>query len=299
MIDVVREALDELVPPADEAAEWEDVVARTRRGRRRVPLFAAALVAAAVSLLLVAPWSSGPSAVERAKAAIAAPAAGEILVEHVTVHLTPDLPPPRFRRIMHGRYWTEWTAQARIWLQGASPHRFRITLSASGRDAKGDPLRPQPSEIGGVLGDTQGLSYDVARKDLYPTPFRVPVRQRALDPAAFARSALASHRAHVVGHATIRGIDTIRIDIGTDTTYYVAAHSYQPVRVVIDNRRPLAGNPLPGMPFASLTLIQLATLPPAEGRSVFDFNRYERVPATAAARALTNIRAIHPNVPIV
>jgi hypothetical protein len=101
--------LDRLVERfEDEAGDWDAVldeaaapvrVAPKRRRRlhsllpsrgRGLLLFAAtAAVTALVLLAATAPWSGGPSVLERAAAAIALPRSGEILHESITIRVTP------------------------------------------------------------------------------------------------------------------------------------------------------------------------------------------------------------------
>jgi hypothetical protein len=313
----ITTVLDRLVDTFDEeSGDWAAILERaadrgatvpTRKRRRLLVLAApAAIGIAAVALWVAAPWRGGPSIVERAAAAIAGPTSEQILHEAISVHVTPTPPPPAIRRAAHGHYPTIWVAHVQIWLNGAASHRFRVTMTAQGRDATGKSLHQPSSEIGGTLGSVEGLGYDASAGVLDPVPFQNPVRQAALDPVAFIRNALTAKHAHVEGRTTLHGREAIRIrvtatpygHVETVAIYYVDAQTYRPIRIVIDQRRPLAGAPQPAMPATSLTLTQFATLPPTTGRYVFDFGRYEHLTPAAGNRKLSDIRAAHPGVKI-
>ena len=314
--DEITTVLDRLVDTyEEERGDWGAVVDRAAgrgsvvrpRKRRSLPLAASAAIAiAAVALSVAAPWHGGPSIVERAAAAIAAPTSDQILHEAITVHLTPTPPPPALRRLVHGRYPKTGVAHVQVWLSGAAPHQFRVTMTAEGRYSTGKSFHTKSSEIGGTLGSVGGLGFDASDGVLDPVPFQHPVRQASLDPAAFIRTALTTKHAQVEGQTTLHGRDAIRIrvtaapygHVETIATYYVAARTYLPIRVVVDQNRPPAGA-LPAVPFTSLALTQLATLAPTTGRYVFDFDRYEYLPPSAEGRKLSDIRAAHPGVRIV
>lgn len=313
--DEITTVLDRLVDTfEEESGDWGAVLDRAAgRGsvvllRKRRPLLLAASAAigiAAVALSVAAPWHGGPSIVERAAAAIAAPTSDQILHEAITVHLTPAPPPPALLRLVHGHYPSAGVAHVQVWLSGAAPHRFRVTMTAEGVDANGKPFHTPSSEIGGTLGSVAGLGFDASAGVLDPVPFQHPVRQASLDPAAFIRTALTAKNAHVEGRTTLDGRDAIRIRVTaapyghaeTVAIYYVAARTYRPIRVVIDQNR--GGATFPAMPLTSLALTQLATFEPTTGRYVFDFDRYEQLPPAAKSRKLSDIRAAHPGVKIV
>jgi hypothetical protein len=313
--DEITTVLDRLVGTfEEESGDWAAVLDRAAgrgaivptRKRRLLLLAASATIGvAAVALWVAAPWQGGSSIVERAAAAIAAPTSEQILHEAITVRVTPTPPPPSIRRVVHGHYPTIWVAHVQVWLSGAAPHRFRVTMIAQGRDATGKSLHQPSSEIGGTLGSVEGLGFDASAGVLDPVPFQNPVRQSALDPAAFIGNALTAKHAHVEGRTTLHGRDAIRIrvtaapygHVETVAIYYVDAQTYRPIRVVIDQGRPLAGVPQPAMPATSLTLTQLATLPSSTGRYVFDFDQYEHLEPAAGSK-LSDIQAAHPGVKI-
>ena len=84
------------------ASDAEDVALR-RDGRRRYRL---------VVLAVGSPWRGGPTIIERATAAITAPAPGEILQESIALRSGPFNP--------HG------AVNIHVWLDAAPPHRFRV-----------------------------------------------------------------------------------------------------------------------------------------------------------------------------
>jgi hypothetical protein len=319
MIDesLLRTALDDVVPSSDEVAEWDDVLARTAPSRRRWgprrSLLAAAACASVGSLALVlaGPWRAGPSIVDRAAAAIAVPRPNTILYERIDIRVTP---PARIARKYGARAPRSWQGVAHAWLDGARPHRFRLTIVGAYRYANGHtaPTSPgtavptSPGELAGRLGNYHGLAYDAASRTLLPVAFDVAVTQARLDPAAFVRAKLRARHAQVVGSATIRGHDAIRILVRARVfgqlvpvaTYFVDAKTYRPLRVVITNVTPGDAPSLPGLPLASLSTLQQASLPTWGARYVFDFAQYEQLPPTAATRRLTNIRAVHPRATI-
>ena len=87
----------------------------------------------AISFAVTSPWGRGPTILDRAAAAIALPAAGQILYENITLHVTPTRPPERVRAALlklppgalHPPY--AFDLRVRVWLTGAAPHRFRLT----------------------------------------------------------------------------------------------------------------------------------------------------------------------------
>jgi hypothetical protein len=329
----LRDALDELVPAAHEDADWDDVLARGARLRKetdqrrprsssvRRPRSSFLLVGAAASVAVAlvalatnAPWRGGPTIIDRAAAAIAVPSSGQILYESISVHVTlplrrrgvplRSLPPAaaaRIERLLRAGPRT-WTGHARLWIEGASPHRFRFTITGRWGHALLAMPPTGPTELGGALSGFDGLGYDTQTRTLYAVAFDVRPTQAALDPAAFVRAALAAGHARAEGTTTIRGRKAIRILVRAEVLgqlepvgdYYVDARTYQPIRVVVSHGgyRGRGAN-LPGMPLTSLTVTEQATLPPIDGRYVFDFTDYRELDPTTANQKLTNISAMH------
>jgi hypothetical protein len=259
-----------------------------RRSSRSVLLSGAAVAAAAVvALTVAAPWRGGPTILERAAAAILAPTSGQILYESIAIH-------PSISGARGG------VTHVRVWLDGASPHRFRVTFDG-----------PQPGDIGGTLGGVTGLSYAFSDDVLDPVSFSGPVSQASLDPAAFIKKALTSGRAQLDGTTTLRGHEVLRIRVSSNpfghpqpiALYFVDAHTYRPIRVaLIATTRP---DPYRvGFPLAALSFLPSAVsfgFSHARGQYPFvcDFAQYRYLAPTAANRKLTNIRAAHPHAKIV
>jgi hypothetical protein len=260
---------------------------------------------AVAAFAVSAPWRGGPNIIDRAAAAITVSTSGQILYETIGIRVT--APPGLVRRLPHrlrSRAPKQWVGQARVWIEGAPPHRFRLTITGRWGLANGAVMTAPPAEIGGRLSSFGGLAYDVRFRTLYPVAFDYRTTQSALDPAAFVKAALTSHRARVQGSTVIRGRKAIRIRVRARVhgqlepvaDYFVDAQTYRPLRVVITGgTSPGDGPNLPGMPLTSLTMIERATLPPFGGRYVFDFDEYRHLPPTAANRKLTDVKAMHPH----
>jgi len=162
---------------------------RAWTSRRGLLLLGAAVVGIVLLVVtLAAPWRGNPTVVDRAEAALLVPGAGKVLYESVIVHSrTPDS-----RRIVTRSRRT--VTHVHVWLDGAPTHRFRITFSGS-----------RKAELGGRLGDADGVSYRASDNVLLPWHYLFHVRQSDLDPAAFIRAAIKEGRAEPVGRSTLRG----------------------------------------------------------------------------------------------
>ena len=277
---------DELAVQVEELRPHLPPLARRRvpwRSGRGVPLLGATVAAGAVVTLTFAPpWRGGPTILERAAAAIAAPTSGQILYESIAVH-------PSISGARGG------VTHVRVWLDGASPHRFRVTFDG-----------PQRGDIGGTLGGVTGLSYAFSDHVLDPVSFYGPVSQSNLDPAAFIKKALTSGRAQLDGTTTLRGQEVLRIRVTSNpfghtqtiALYFVDAHTYRPVRVALmPTARP---DPyLVGFPLASLSFLPSAVSFGLSHTFVCDFAQYRYLAPTAANRKPTDIQAAHPHAKIV
>jgi hypothetical protein len=299
---------------------------RPWHSRWSVLLVATGVVAVALLMLTVAaPWESSPTILDRAEAAILAPSEGSILYEKITVH-----------PIVFSSRGT--VARVQLWLDSAQPRRFRLRFSDAWQ-----------AELGGTLGTSTGLNYVAPDHALHRIAFPFRATQSDLDPVAFVRTALRLGHAKLDGRATIGGHDVIRIQLSTWFTaptghrleptalYYVDAHTYRPVRVVIPppygrvvlfdpphTADPIAlsflavypdegsafsfGLPMdpsafllgsPGYSFPTLPVIPGNTMVsrPRPHR-VYDFEQYRLIAPTAANRRLTNVRAIHPRASV-
>ena len=294
---------DRLVGRLDgEVGDWDDVLERSARparaveqsprrrsrgpwrSRQGVLLVGAAVVVTTLVVLTVAsPWRGGPTILDRAAAAIPAPTSGQILYESIAIR-------PSISGARGG------VTHVHVWLDGASPHRFRVTFDG-----------PQPGDIAGTLGGVTGLSYAFSDDVLDPVAFYHPVSQSNLDPAAFVKKAIRSGRAQLDGGTTLRGHEVLRIRVSstplfgrpqTIALYFVDAHTYRPVRVaLIATARP---DPYRvGFPLASLSFLPSAVSFGFSHAFVCDFAQYRYLAPTAANRNLTNIRAAHPHAKVV
>ena len=308
----VRRLLDRLEPRRVESDEWDDVLERlgdpalrvtskptphlratANRGWRRherwrlITLVALIGLAAAVTLTVTMPWRGGPTILERAAAAIPTPTSSQVLYENIVIH--PGTSSGSTRSTMH----------LQVWLAGTAPHPFRVVLDG--------PSLPNPVEVGGTIGSAEGLSYNNVYRVLDPVPFQSPIIEADLNPAAFIRAAVNSGHARPGGTSTIAGRQVIRIivtsrlsghSVGT-TLYFVDAHTYQPVRVIVNAAVP-NGSPL-WFPMASLTALPYGQFPEPKKPYVlvFDFEKFQYLTPTTKNLGVTNIQAQHPTATIV
>jgi hypothetical protein len=310
--DPIRGALALLVPPSPDDTEWDDVLARAGRHgnarRRMVALVVPVTLGVAVALAVVAPWRGAPALLDRASAAILSPTPGRVLYEDVRLRVTllpADVRVARRRglRIPHGLLME---TRMRVWLDGTPPHRFRLLESSrfQARLENGLPIPSAPTELGGRIGDIDGLSYDPTAGALDPTPFEHPIAVADIDPTALIKNAIRHGRAQPDGKTSIDGrpaikiLLTAKINGRTQTTgaYYVDPTTYRPLRIVLAQTGPFGS--VPGFPIPALGLIQTKTMPPVDGRYSFDFHDYRYLPAKAAARNLADIQTVHPHAPI-
>jgi hypothetical protein len=300
----VAESFERLYPISDVTEDWDDVLGRSARPvplaapavprsrlaqwrptRRVLLVGAAALVTVALAALTVAsPWRGGPTIIDRAAAALAAPAPGEILHESIALHSGPFNP--------------EAAVNVQVWLDSAPPHRFRVTFD-----------RPQRVEAGGTVGGLHALSYDDAGNVLDPVALGFRVSQSDLDPVGFIRTALASGQAQPDGRTTIRGREVLRIRVTSQAGgrrvpiafYYVDAHTYRPARIVIPPGDHKPRESLHGLPLLFVLALPYG-LPDAAGNHFtlfYDFAKYRYLEPTTGNRKLTDIRAQHPGARIV
>ena len=280
--------LDRLVEGVDhEEGDWENVLCRAdaapgnKPARRRwavAAVFAAVAIGAAV-FAETTPWRGGPTLTDRAAAAILTPTSGQILSERI---------------VFRARIWHPYleTTHAQIYIDGGPAHRFRVTLSGGLR-----------ADIGGKVGGSSGLSYDFESHVLDPVGFQLAMTRAVLDPTALIKQALTSGHAQVEGHARVRGLDVLRIRLSWPAFgrlvpvayYYVDAHDYRPVRITVIPDRPQGYRF--GFPLSSAYSFLPSGL--RWPGSVYDFVEYRLVAPSAANERLADIRAQHPNAPIV
>jgi hypothetical protein len=280
MSDPVRELKRELLA----AAERQHLAAhagpgqRSHRQRGWLLVAAATLViAAAASLLSTAPWSTSPTFVARAEAALRPPG-GTILHQKWVVTTTSDA----FGCTIRHR-------PNESWLDQAPPHRYRILLNvppppATSRLALacGNPKGP---ELGGTLDSWTTLEFAPPNRLLRRSRIGLPI-----DPVADLRQRLAAGTAHEAGKRTSawgRTVQRIRID--PEPGCVSQGCSLEPSEWWVDPKTlhpvgfmGIGGILEPGRRFMRLRVV---------GR----FLAYEYLPRTAKNLALTDIRAQHPN----
>src|SRR5262249_11732840 len=126
----------------------EAPVSRPSRTQRRISrrwwaaVAIASGAAAAAGLIVGSPWLGAPSIIDQARAAILNPTSGHVLFERGTVRPSGVGHVPNTNAVIHFN----------VWVDGGSPHHFRLTYDS--------PVRGiAPGELGGTLGSVSGLSY--------------------------------------------------------------------------------------------------------------------------------------------
>ena len=279
MSDPVRELKRELLAAAARQYRRTALDSRSRGSqlRRNRLLLAATLVIAAAALLLsTTPWSSSPSFIERAEAALKPPA-GTILHQKWIVTTTSEA----FGCTVRHR-------PNESWLDQVPPHRYRILLNvppppATSRLALacGNPKGP---ELGGSLDSSTALEF-VARNTLRPrSRIGLPI-----DPVADLRQRLAAGTAHEVGRTTAWGRTVERIRFDRESGCASQGCSWEPFEWWVDPEtlHPVGMMGIGGISEPGRRFIRL--------RVVGRFLAYEYLPRTAENLALTDIRAQHPH----
>jgi hypothetical protein len=282
MSDPINDLKQELLA----AAERQHRGAAVPAGRRplRGLLVAATLVlAAVVALVFTSPWSSSPSFVERAEAALTPPAA---TVLHQKWEMTVTSTDPAC---------TVTRGPNEIWIDQAAPHRYRALLNdlpdpelANADAATLACSEGIASELGGLLNSGETLRF-VPPNRIEPMDdlrFMFP-----LDPVGDLRQWLAAGSAHDEGTVQLDGrtVRRIRIDPPTGDCSPLPACPDEPMYwyadpetyVPVETRGPGYIH-LPGRPLGQVQL-------------VMRYLTFENLPRTEANLALTDIRAQHPN----
>jgi hypothetical protein len=279
MSDPVRELKRELFAAAERQSGRRAADAR-RQGHRRRNRFLVASVtlvaAAAASLLLTTPWSSTPTFVERAEAALK-PAAGTILHQKWVVTTTSEAYGCKVRHRPN-----------ESWLDQTPPHRYRLLLnvppppSTSRLDlACGNPKGP---ELGGTLDSSTTLEFVPPNTLLTRSRIGLPI-----DPVADLRRRLAAGTAHEGETTTAWGRTVKRIRIDPEPGCASQGCSWEPSEWWVDPQtlQPVGMMGIGGIRGPGRRTIRL--------RVFARFLAYESLPRTAANVALTDIRAQHPN----
>jgi hypothetical protein len=260
---------------------------RRRRGRpglNRLLLAAATVaIAAAVALLIAAPWDNSPGFLAKAQAALTPPP-GSVL--HMKWEET-DYPTNPQCTVTRG--------PNEIWIDQTEPHRYRALFFGLDPYQPGDPRahvcsKSTPYEFGGTL--TFGAQAEWALRFVPPNRlwFQTYTFNFPWDPVADLRRAIGAGHAHDEGKTRLDGriVERIRLsplpcpDPTTtpcpDVAYfYVDPETFAPVE--LDGFAAIAPYGVPAVRF----------------RDVMRFSTFEYLPRTAANLALTSIRAQHPN----
>jgi hypothetical protein len=294
MSDPVSDLKQELL----DAAERQHGHAPGRAGRRRLGgllgrsrfvLAAATLaIAAAVALIVTAPWDSSPGFLARAQAALThADSVLHMKTQTTTTWTRPDC---KVRR-----------TQAEVWIDETPPHSYRLLLN----DRPPDRVNAGPHALGCSSGTVSeyGGTYE---GDDQPLRFEPPNRLSAwagerfrfpLDPAAELRAAISAGRAHDEGKTQLDGrtVERIRIDpppacprlanCPREPLYvYVDPETFYPVAFDrTDSQVEIVGGPR-GSSYRHV-----------RARDVTRYLTFEYLPRTAANLSLTDIHAQHPD----
>lgn len=301
----VSEVLDRIAPETDPTPDWEWVLVQAaveperaghvyetgepgssglrnvRRLRRLTLLGAGIVVAAAVALVVVAPWKGGPTILQRANAAIS-PAASQVLYMNFGI-CCPEA-------------WRSGRDHIQLWIDGAAPRSFR---------SAGQPMFGY-TEHGGTLGPETSLGTQSVTSYLgyNPTTNTIVEHVRSFDrskpldfdPLTVVRKALTAGTAHLDGRAVIDGEQAIKITLTTrdlnghtGTVIYLAnAKTYYPIEIKLQSLEAFS--------------YPLEPLFRPNGRgwtATFRFQSFEYLDTTTKNLALTNIQAQHPNTKII
>lgn len=308
-------------------------VDRARSMRRTVLGGLTLCVTVAVAVLIaLAPWSGSSDFLARAAAALTPPGAGSVLYERWEHILSPEPGNP-------GDENGAMFGPEQLWVEGAYPRRYRAVLepdenvrydsseaaglafiygvnvgysgySTSVLDHLPKELAGKPLELGGELEAPARKTHPgiilptltfVPPNDLFRAHLQVAlgaslpgphdqIIETDPDPVSVLRAAIAEGRAHEAGIAQREGRSLLRIDLRLPTHLPADAP-------------PLPANaPVFHTEAYAYAYVEPETFRPVEivyGRDTYRFLAYEYLPASAASRALTDIRAQHPRAAIV
>ncbi len=298
-------------------------------GRTVLGGIALCVAVAGVVLIALAPWSGSSDFLARAAAALTPPGPGSVLYERWE-HIVSERGNPVYGDgAMFG--------PEQLWVEGASPRRYRAVLEPNDNVRYDSPERTdlafiygvdvaysgyttswlnrlprelagRPLELGGELeAPTNKAHPDIVSPTLTFVPpnglFRARL-QVALgaslpgphdqiietdpDPVSVLRTAIAEGRAHEAGVTDREGLNLLRIDLD------------------LSKQLPAGAPPLPAdapvFHREAYAYVEPETFRPIEivyGRDMYRFLAYEYLPASAANRALTDVRAQHPTAAIV
>jgi hypothetical protein len=287
MSDPVDDLKQELLAAAERQHDHISAPASRRRlgglsGRSRLVMAAATLaIAAAVALIVTAPWDSSPGFLARAQAALTqADSVLHVKTQTTTTWTRPDC---KVRR-----------TQAEVWIDETPPHGYRLLVTA-GPHARGCSSGTTSEYGGRYEGDELPLRFEPPNRlsAWAGERFRFP-----LDPAAELRAAISAGRARDEGKTQFDGrtVERIRIDPPPEACRRRGQCPIEPLYVHVD--------PETFYPVAfDRTDTQVVIVGGAGGsssrqvraRDVTRYLTFEYLPRTAANLALTDIRAQHPN----
>jgi hypothetical protein len=267
------------------AAERRQRGATVRAGRRplRGLLLAATLVIAAlVALVFTAPWSSSPSFVEKAEAALTPPAD---TILHQKWEMTATSTDPACT-VTHG--------PNEIWVDQAPPHSYRVLLNDLPLpDPETDPAElacssGRAAELGGTFNSGQTLRFVPPNKIV---PWKGVQFTFPLDPVGDLREWIAAGSAHDEGEVQLDGrvVRRIRIDPPTGDC--------SPLPTCPDEPLFWYAEPETGFPVETRGpgYIHLPGRPLVKVQLVMRYLTFEHLPRTEANLELADIRAQHPD----
>ncbi len=285
MTDPVHDLKQELLAAAERRQARLAVPAgrrrlRARRGPKRLVLTSAALsIAAAVALLVTAPWSHSPSFLAKAEAALTPP-------DGTVLHMKWDV---TSTSTDSGCKVTRGPSE--IWIDQAPPHRYRALLN----DLPPDPSNADPRALACSSGTPSELggAFDTGRTLRFVPPntlsFNLLQFVFPLDPVTDLREAISAGRAHDEGKTQLGGRTVERIRIGPPSDCHDPSCPGEPIYWYVD---PETFNPVetqgPGV-------IAPPSRPVVRLHIVMRYLTFEYLPRTASNLALTDIRAQHPN----
>jgi hypothetical protein len=286
MSDPVSDLKHELLAAAERRQGHAPLPSGRRRSRGRpgggyrLLLISATLaIATAVGLLVTSPWSSSPGFLERAEAALRAPA-GTVLHQKWVLTTTSTEPACTVRR-----------GPSEIWIDQTPPHRYRVLLrTVPPPDAADDPRTLACSswkgiELGGALDSGETLRF------VPPNTLRASSGRFSypLDLVKDLRGSISAGSAHVEGTTRFGGRKVVRIRVDPESPCSFPGCPRKPFYWYVDPKTfyPVAAEGAGGLKRLGRPFVPFHV--------VVRFLAYEYLSRTAANLALTDIRAQHPN----
>ena len=262
---------------------WGAMLLVRRRPGRTVLGLAALVGVVGIALFVSAPWKNSPGFLERAEAALTAPA-GTIL--HMRWELGFDSIDPAcvFTRSPTGTGWIS-RGPHESWVDQRPPHSFRTIMAWADGSGECGSEAVKRDESGGDL-DSGAELFFVPPETLAVWP--LGKGGRPPDPVKDLRNAINAGRAHREGRTELDGRIVVRIRLDAPANCrkcprepgftYVDPETFHLVR---RESPPLSAR-------AGGAVVQY--------RIVERYLTYEYLPRTAANVALADIRAQHPNI---